>query len=96
MTINTAVLDKLAKLSAITLDNAALEENTNHLNEIVNFVENLNTLDLDAIPASFNPLESKLPMRQDIVESKPEIAKNVLEHAPNIEDNFFIVPKIIE
>lgn len=96
MTINTELLNKLAKLSAITLDNTALEKNTNHLSEIVSFVENLNALDLDTIPASFNPLESKLSMRKDIVESKPEIGKSVLEHAPNTEDNFFIVPKIIE
>ncbi|TLD83924.1 Asp-tRNA(Asn)/Glu-tRNA(Gln) amidotransferase subunit GatC [Helicobacter sp. MIT 11-5569] len=96
MTIDTMLLNKLTKLGGITLENQELEMTKNHLSEIVNFVENINTLDLDAIPASFNPLDSALPMRQDIVESQPDIAKNILKHAPHQEDNFFIVPKIIE
>ncbi|MCI5969204.1 Asp-tRNA(Asn)/Glu-tRNA(Gln) amidotransferase subunit GatC [Helicobacter sp.] len=96
MLIDTALLNKLAKLGGITLEDEELEMTKNHLSEIVNFVENINALNLEDIPASFNPLNSKLPMRQDIIESKPEIAKNVLEHAPSVEDNFFIVPKIIE
>ena len=35
-------------------------------------------------------------MRQDCVESNPEIAREILKNAPKVEDNFFIVPKIIE
>ena len=96
MTIDVALLNRLTKLGGITLEEEKLEETKSHLSEIVDFVENINKLDLDGIPASFNPLDSKLPMRQDCVESKPEIAKSVLEHAPSAEDNFFIVPKIIE
>lgn len=96
MTIDTTLLNRLMKLGGITLDEEKLEETKSHLSEIVNFVENINKLDLDEIPASFNPLDSKLPMRQDEVESKPEIAKEILKNAPSAEDNFFIVPKIIE
>ncbi len=96
MTIDTALLNRLTKLGGITLEEEKLEETKSHLSEIVNFVENINKLDLDAIPASFNPLDSKLPMRQDEVESKPEIAKEILKNAPSAEENFFIVPKIIE
>lgn len=96
MTIDTALINKLSKLGGITLENEKLEITKNNLSEIINFVENINALDLNDIPASFNPLDSKLPMRQDIVESKPEIAKSILDHAPSKEDNFFIVPKIIE
>ncbi|MBX7490957.1 Asp-tRNA(Asn)/Glu-tRNA(Gln) amidotransferase subunit GatC [Helicobacter turcicus] len=96
MTIDTALLNKLTRLGGITLEYEKLETTKNNLSEIVNFVENINTLDLNDIPASFNPLDSKLPMRQDIAESKLEIAKSVLKHAPNAEDDFFIVPKIIE
>ena len=96
MIIDENLLNRLSKLGGIALDEDKKEETKNHLSEIVNFVENINKLDLEGIPASFNPLDSKLPMRHDCVESKPEIAKSVLEHAPSAEDNFFIVPKIIE
>lgn len=96
MTIDVALLNRLTKLGGIALEEEKLEETKSHLSEIVDFVENINKLDLDGIPASFNPLDSKLPMREDIVESKPQIAKDVLKNAPSAEDNFFIVPKIIE
>ena len=96
MTIDATLLNRLTKLGGIALEEEKVEETKSHLSEIVDFVENTNKLDLDGIRASFNPLDSKLPMRQDCVESKPEIAKSVLEHAPSAEDNFFIVPKIIE
>lgn len=96
MTIDAALLNRLTKLGGITLEEEKLEETKSHLSEIVDFVENINKLDLDGIPASFNPLDSKLPMREDIVESKPQIAKDILKNAPSAEDNFFIVPKIIE
>ena len=96
MTIDVTILNRLTKLGGITLEEEKLEETKSHLSEIVDFVENINKLDLDGIPASFNPLDSKLPMREDIVESKPQIAKDILKNAPSAEDNFFIVPKIIE
>lgn len=96
MIIDVALLNRLTKLGGITLEEEKLEETKSHLSEIVDFVENINKLDLDGIPASFNPLDSKLPMREDIVESKPQIAKDILKNAPSAEDNFFIVPKIIE
>lgn len=96
MTIDVALLNRLTKLGGITLEEDKLEETKSHLSEIVDFVENINKLDLDGIPASFNPLDYKLPMREDIVESKPQIAKDVLKNAPSVEENFFIVPKIIE
>lgn len=96
MTIDATLLQRLAKLGGIALEEEKIEETKSHLSEIVNFVENINKLDLEGIPASFNPLDSKLPMRQDCVESKLEIAKEILKNAPSAEDNFFIVPKIIE
>ena len=56
MTIDIALLSRLSKLGGIALEEEKIEETKNHLSEIVNFVENINKLDLDEIPASFNPL----------------------------------------
>ena len=94
--IDENLLNRLSRLGGIALDESKLEETKNNLSEIVDFVENINKLDLDEIPASFNALDSKLPMRDDVIESKAQITEDVLKHAPSAEDNFFIVPKIIE
>ncbi|KAB0575877.1 Asp-tRNA(Asn)/Glu-tRNA(Gln) amidotransferase subunit GatC [Helicobacter pullorum NCTC 12824] len=96
MNINDELLKKLQNLASIEIQPDSLETTKANLNEIVHFVENINKLDLEDIPASFNPINSKLPMREDIPQSKSEIASNTLKYAPNSEENFFIVPKIIE
>lgn len=94
--IDDLLLGRLQNLASIEISPEKLESTKENLNEIVHFVENINKLDLEEIPASFNTIDSKLPMREDIVEIKPEIASSVLKHAPKSEDNFFVVPKIIE
>ncbi len=94
--IDDLLLGHLQNLAGIEITLEELESTKENLNEIVHFVENINKLDLEEIPASFNTINSKLPMREDIVEIKPEIASDILKHAPKAEENFFIVPKIIE
>ena len=34
--------------------------------------------------------------REDIKKAQPEVAQHIFTHAPNAENDFFIVPKIIE
>ncbi|MDD6056392.1 MAG: Asp-tRNA(Asn)/Glu-tRNA(Gln) amidotransferase subunit GatC [Helicobacter sp.] len=96
MQIDTQLIERLSKLGGIALNEKEQEVAKANLSEIVNFVENINSLDLDGIPASFNVLDSTLQMREDVAVDKSTIAKSILEHAPKAEDNFFIVPKIIE
>ena len=96
MNINDELLKKLQNLASIEIQPNSLETTKANLNESVHFVENINKIDLEDIPASFNPINSKLPMREDIPQFKSEIASNALKYAPNSEENFFIVPKIIE
>lgn len=94
--IDNQLLTRLQNLASLEISPEKLESTKENLNEIVHFVENINALDLSEIPASFNTFHSTLPMREDVVENKPEIAANVLKNAPKGEENFFIVPKIIE
>ena len=96
MNINDELLKKLQNLASIEIQPNNLETQKPISTKFVHFVENINKLDLEDIPASFNPINSKLPMREDIPQSKSEIASNTLKYAPNSEENFFIVPKIIE
>ncbi|RUM56849.1 MAG: Asp-tRNA(Asn)/Glu-tRNA(Gln) amidotransferase GatCAB subunit C [Nautilia sp.] len=93
MKIDEKLLAKLEKLSMIKVENK--EEMINDLNQIVEFVEILNEVDTDGIEATFNVLNSATPMREDIP-TDSDVIKSVLEHAPKVEGNYFIVPKIIE
>ena len=71
------------------------EELASQLTEILEYVENLKELDTEHLDSTFSTLAGGTPMREDIAKSNPEISKSILSHAPNKENNFFIVPKII-
>ena len=96
MTIDNKVLENLEKLSMLKIDENKKEELAEQLSEILAFVDNLKELDTSKLDATFSTLAGGTPMREDVPTSNPKIAKDILSNAPNSEDDFFIVPKIIE
>ena len=96
MKIDNKLLEKLEALSALKISEDKKEEIINELSEILEYVENLNELDTSNLDSYFSTLEGGTPYREDIPYVNPEIPKIILEHAPEAEDDFFIVPAIIE
>lgn len=94
--IDDKLLTKLENLSMVEIDESKREEFLSSLTEIVDFVENLNELDLENEEASFTTLSGGTPFREDVPSRDPEIIKDILKHAPKVQENFFVVPKIIE
>ncbi len=96
MQINNTVLEKLEKLSHLYIDEDKKDEVKNQLSEIVSYIENLAQLDTSSLDASFSTLEGGTPMREDIIVPNLTVGKSILSHAPLSEDDFFVVPAIIE
>ncbi len=96
MKIDDKLLTKLEKLSSLEIVSEKREETIKEIGKIVDFVENLNELDLDDKEASFLTIDGGTPFREDIPKSNPKIIKTILENAPKSEGGFFVVPKIIE
>lgn len=96
MKVDQKILKKLEILSNIEIKPEKKEETIDNLSEIVNFVENLNELDLDDKDASFATLEGGTPFREDEPSQNKEVIEIILQNAPEQEDGFFVVPKIIE
>ena len=92
MQIDDELLGKLQRLAMIEIDDEHKEKVRENLSEILNFVENLNSIDTDSITLTSN---EKTPLRVD-EPKQSTIAKEVLANAPSAQDGFFIVPKIIE
>ena len=93
MKIDESLIKKLESLAMLEIDNKS--SMAKDLEEIVEFVENLNEIDTSNIEATFSSLNNKTPLREDEV-IKNDVIKDVLKNAPKTKDNFFIVPKIIE
>ncbi len=96
MKIDETLLEKLEKLSSLKIEETKREDMINEIGKIVDFVENLNELDLENEEASFSTLSGGTPFREDIPHNSSEIVKTILENAPKREGDFFVVPKIIE
>jgi len=96
MTIDDSTIDKLAKLSSLEIDESKRESLKKELGDIINFVENLNEIDVSHIDATFTTVEGGTPLREDISSQDLDMSKHILSNAPKSEDGYFIVPKIIE
>jgi aspartyl-tRNA(Asn)/glutamyl-tRNA(Gln) amidotransferase subunit C len=96
MQIDNALLGKLEKLSMLKIDDAHREEVIGQLSEILAFVDNLAELDTTDVPETFAMTSNATQLREDVPDCDTAVNDDILEHAPQSEEHFFIVPKIIE
>jgi len=96
MQIDNKLLTRLEKLSMIKIDDEKREGIIKDLSEFLNFAENLNELDTSNIDDKFAMDENPTITRDDIPNCDTTINDDILKNAPQSEDHFFIVPKIIE
>ena len=95
MKIDEQTLEKLERLSSLKIDDAHKAGVIESIEEILGFVDNLNSIDISGVDATFTTLEGGTPMRDDQVVDA-HISSAVLSNAPHCEGDYFIVPKIIE
>ena len=86
---------KLGKLSKIKIDDDKLSSLSKDLGSILNFIDRLQSLDIEEVDPTSNSLDQPLVMRDDIAIDKNS-ANEILENAPEKELDFFSVPKVIE
>ena len=96
MQVDDALLTRLEKLSYLKISEEKRSEIIDQLSEIVNFVDNLGELDTSSTDDTFAMTENGTFTREDIPACDTQISDEILEHAPQSDDHFFIVPKIIE
>lgn len=95
MHIDQSTVKRIARLARIriTEDEAASLEG--ELSNILDWVEQLNELQTDAVEPMTRVVPMGLKMREDGVTDGDKV-EDVTVNAPNSEDGFFVVPKIVE
>jgi aspartyl-tRNA(Asn)/glutamyl-tRNA(Gln) amidotransferase subunit C len=96
MQVDDALLRRLEKLSYLKVSEEKREEIIEQLSEIMSFVDNLSELNTDNVDEKFAMNDNATFLREDIPSCNSQINDDILIHAPNSGDHFFIVPKIIE
>jgi len=94
--IDNTLLEKLEKLSHLRIDDSKKKEVMGQLTDILGYIDNLNELDTEALSPAFSTLRGGTPLREDRPREANTVAKEILSHAPQAKDDFFIVPAIIE
>jgi len=95
MSIDKNQVKKVAKLSRISLDDSKLESLSKDLDSILNFVEQLNKLDTKKTEPLTSIVDKTLEPRNDKV-NDGKIKDQILKNSPDKNEEFFIVPKVVE
>jgi aspartyl-tRNA(Asn)/glutamyl-tRNA(Gln) amidotransferase subunit C len=96
MTIDDQLLQRLSKLSALKIDDDKKASLEKELSDIVDFVENLNEVDVSSISATFTTIEGGTTLRDDQAVQDLDLSNQIVQNAPKSEDGSFVVPKILE
>jgi aspartyl-tRNA(Asn)/glutamyl-tRNA(Gln) amidotransferase subunit C len=95
MSIDKDKIKHTAKLARISLDEKKINNLSKDLSNIFKFIEKLNKANTENIKPLSSILDHSLRSREDKVDDG-NIRDKILENAPNKNEDFFIVPKVIE
>ena len=95
MAIDKDTVVRIARLSRIAMEDDALEPMAQELNGILAWVEQLGEVDTEGVEPMTGAIASTLPQRED--SAKAGAATNdLLANAPEADDGFFVVPRVVE
>jgi len=85
----------ISYLSRLSIDKEKEEKIVQDLDNIIEFVEQLNDADTSDVEPLTNPLEKIAKTRSDHITAK-NLKKELLEIAPSSNDDYFLVPRVVE
>ena len=95
MSIDLKTIKHISKLSRISVDDQKAEKLAGDLNSIFKFIEKLNELNTDKVEPLTSVAETTLKLRSDEVKSK-DIRNEIIKNSPQDNEDYFVVPKVIE
>lgn len=95
MTIDAATVKRIGRLARIRVEENEVEKYQGELNAILGFVEQLNEVNVDGVEAMTSVTPMQLRRRVDVI-SDGGYPDKIVSNAPLSEDNFFMVPKVVE
>ena len=95
MSLDKEKIKHVAKLARISLDEAKVNSLTKDLNSIFKFIEQLNELNTDKVEPLTSILNESLRYRKDQVKDG-KIRDKILKNSPQQNEEFFVVPKVVE
>jgi aspartyl-tRNA(Asn)/glutamyl-tRNA(Gln) amidotransferase subunit C len=95
MSVDTDTVRRIAHLARIAVAEEEMEHLKGELNAILAWVEQLGEVDVEDVEPMTSVTPMKMKMRADEV-TDGGIPDDIVKNAPTSEDNFFLVPKVVE
>ena len=95
MSLDEATVARIARLARIAVPEAELPPLAGELSHILGWIEQLNEVDTADVPPMTSVAAMRLALREDRVTDggRPE---DILANAPERQDGYFVVPKVVE
>ena len=95
MTLDLKTVKHISKLARISVDEEKANKLAGDLNSIFEFIEKLNELNTENVEPLTSVANTTLRFREDEVQSQ-NIREKILSNSPDNNEDFFVVPKVIE
>ena len=95
MSIDKDTVKHISKLARISLDEKKISSLSKDLSSIMKFIEKLDELNTDKVAQLTSIINASLKSREDEVKDG-KIRDQILKNSPENNEEFFVVPKVIE
>ena len=95
MTLDLKTVKHISKLARISVDEEKANKLAGDLNSIFEFIEKLNELNTENVEPLTSVANTTLRFREDEVQSQ-NIREKILSNSPDKNEDFFVVPKVVE
>ncbi len=95
MSVDQKTVRRIAHLARIKVSEDDVPRLEGELNSILHWIEQLNEVDVTGVEPLTSVVAMKMKQRQDVV-TDGHYPKDVTQNAPAAEDEFFMVPKVVE
>ncbi|MHA1525376.1 MAG: Asp-tRNA(Asn)/Glu-tRNA(Gln) amidotransferase subunit GatC [Alphaproteobacteria bacterium] len=95
MAVDTTTVKRIARLARIAVSDEEAQSLVGELNTILDWVGQLDDVDTDGVEPMTSVVAHNSDMRADLV-NDGDCVDAVLANAPQAEDGYFCVPKVVE
>jgi aspartyl-tRNA(Asn)/glutamyl-tRNA(Gln) amidotransferase subunit C len=95
MAVDAATVRRIAHLARIAVAEEEIDHLAGELNAILAFVEQLGEVNVEGVEPMTSVIPMRIKMRADVVTEGGD-PQAIIANAPATEDNFFLVPKVVE
>jgi len=95
MSIDKNTVKHISKLARISLDEKKIDSLSRDLTSIMEFIEKLNELNTEKIVPLTSIINASLKSRVDEVKDG-KIRDQILKNSPEKNEEFFVVPKVLD